>query len=319
MIIAAIILIILGGWFYVGQYKKTNIVYTREGNDKNSLAVVQPEANLYDMDADGDGLKDWEEVLWKTDPDKKDTDGDGASDNEEIKAGRDPLKPGPNDKSSEKPEAVKKVEQLEQNETLTASYAKQFLAQYLTLKQQKGALTEEDKQKLVNSIIGSLDSQEIKDQYTASDLRISKNNSDAHLTAYAKKIKNILLAKTNNKENVIEAFENIIEILKNEENSPEADIGKQILIINKASSDYDFARKQLLDIGEVPGDFAMFHLDLVNGFNNLSNSLKSMADFSKDPLKAMVGRNKFEEEISRVYITVQEMVKNFDKKNISMF
>ena len=48
-------------------------------------------------DSDGDGLRDWEEVLWKTDPQKNDTDGDGTADNDEILAKRDPKTPGPGD------------------------------------------------------------------------------------------------------------------------------------------------------------------------------------------------------------------------------
>jgi len=50
------------------------------------------------LDSDNDGLKDWEEKLWGTDPNNPDTDGDGVKDGEELKQGRDPLKPGPDDK-----------------------------------------------------------------------------------------------------------------------------------------------------------------------------------------------------------------------------
>lgn len=48
-------------------------------------------------DRDQDGLFDWEEALWGTDPDKRDTDGDGVSDGEETKSGRSPLTPGPDE------------------------------------------------------------------------------------------------------------------------------------------------------------------------------------------------------------------------------
>lgn len=53
------------------------------------------------MDTDNDGLKDWEEPLYKTDLQNPDTDGDGTNDDEEIKQNRDPLKKGPNDKITE--------------------------------------------------------------------------------------------------------------------------------------------------------------------------------------------------------------------------
>ena len=51
----------------------------------------------YDKDSDSDSLKDWEEALWKTDPEVADTDKDGTSDGEEVKVGRDPRVGGPKD------------------------------------------------------------------------------------------------------------------------------------------------------------------------------------------------------------------------------
>src|SRR3989344_8258983 len=51
-----------------------------------------------DIDTDSDGLKDWEEALFKSDPNNKDTDGDGTEDDEEVKLGRNPTLAGPNDK-----------------------------------------------------------------------------------------------------------------------------------------------------------------------------------------------------------------------------
>ncbi len=50
-----------------------------------------------DKDSDSDGLKDWEETLWKTDPNNPDSDGDGMSDGEEVRNNRDPLIPGAGD------------------------------------------------------------------------------------------------------------------------------------------------------------------------------------------------------------------------------
>lgn len=49
-------------------------------------------------DTDGDGVKDWEELIRGTDIENPDSDGDGTRDRDEIALGRDPLKPGPDDK-----------------------------------------------------------------------------------------------------------------------------------------------------------------------------------------------------------------------------
>ncbi len=49
------------------------------------------------LDSDNDGLKDWEETVYGTDPNKPDTDGDGTKDGDEIAQKRNPKKPGPED------------------------------------------------------------------------------------------------------------------------------------------------------------------------------------------------------------------------------
>ncbi len=48
-------------------------------------------------DADRDGLLNFEETLWGTDPENADTDGDGTDDGREVALGRNPRKAGPDD------------------------------------------------------------------------------------------------------------------------------------------------------------------------------------------------------------------------------
>ncbi|MEK7636742.1 MAG: hypothetical protein AAB362_03590 [Patescibacteria group bacterium] len=48
-------------------------------------------------DADEDGLREWEEAVYKTNAENPDTDGDGTSDGDEIKQNRNPLVKGPKD------------------------------------------------------------------------------------------------------------------------------------------------------------------------------------------------------------------------------
>lgn len=64
----------------------------QQGEELNRKAIAT--ANV---DGDKDGLKDWEEAIWRTNPEKADTDGDGAPDGSEVAQNRDPLKPAPDD------------------------------------------------------------------------------------------------------------------------------------------------------------------------------------------------------------------------------
>ncbi|MBI4132165.1 MAG: hypothetical protein HY474_00865 [Candidatus Sungbacteria bacterium] len=79
-------------------------------------------------DSDGDGLRDWEEALYQSDPQKIDSDGDGTPDGEEVRKSRDPAKAGPNDPLN--PEAANDAiadSAAEDDDNLTFSVAQQLL------------------------------------------------------------------------------------------------------------------------------------------------------------------------------------------------
>ncbi len=59
--------------------------------------VMFPIASQPDADADNDGLKNWEEEIYKTDARNPDSDGDGYLDGEEVASGYDPTIAAPND------------------------------------------------------------------------------------------------------------------------------------------------------------------------------------------------------------------------------
>ena len=87
------IVLIAGGVIFVWKYA-----------DKESLLGIKfgkkiPKISQENLkDSDNDGLKDWEEELYKTDINNPDTDGDGYLDGEEIDSGNNPLIKAPGDK-----------------------------------------------------------------------------------------------------------------------------------------------------------------------------------------------------------------------------
>ncbi len=76
----------------------------REGNHESRefIGAKKNFSRQFDFrkDSDNDGLKDWEEALWKTDPQNQDSDGDGTPDGKEVAEGRNPAVPGPDDSLS---------------------------------------------------------------------------------------------------------------------------------------------------------------------------------------------------------------------------
>ena len=70
LFLVVFILLIFAGWFYFSSYKNKQSQYLAE-KEKSPLAVALDTTSKLDADTDSDGLKDWEELLWKTDSAKR--------------------------------------------------------------------------------------------------------------------------------------------------------------------------------------------------------------------------------------------------------
>ena len=79
--------------FFIFQSKPGQLSLNFKNEEINPNIVLSSS-----QDSDSDGLKNWEEELWNTNPNEPDTDKDGAPDGQEIKENRDPTLPWPNDK-----------------------------------------------------------------------------------------------------------------------------------------------------------------------------------------------------------------------------
>ena len=309
----AFILLVFAGWFYFSGYKNRQIQYIAE-QEKSPLAVVLEQTSQLDKDTDGDGLKDWEELLWKTDPNKADTDGDGTNDNEEITLNRNPLKAGPNDKISEKEDLVaqeKAVSDSKQN-TLTAAYARKFLTEYMTLKQQKGELSDADKQNLVQSFMDNIEPLTVVDQYSVSDIKITANTSDS-VKKYAEEMKKIFIDE---RQGLISEPEVFKALMKNIQEG--ADFQKDIESLNYSIGKYEELIKKMMNM-IVPKELSENHLEAINGFNNTKIAIKNMTFASTDPVKAVTGRKLYDIELKRAYDDLIDMQNIFDEYKIYVF
>jgi hypothetical protein len=70
-----VVILLLGIAFSYRNSQDTTLKDSRAVKDSTDL-----QSKIIELDADQDGLKDWEEVLWQTDPSKADTDGDKTND-----------------------------------------------------------------------------------------------------------------------------------------------------------------------------------------------------------------------------------------------
>jgi hypothetical protein len=94
---------LLAGAFIVWQFSTNLKPDTKIQTEKSSATATSTQDQTTSLDTDSDGLKDWEEALWGTDPKNPDTDEDGTPDGEEVAVGRNPMKKGPDDQMTNTP------------------------------------------------------------------------------------------------------------------------------------------------------------------------------------------------------------------------
>jgi len=170
-----------------------------------SRGTVSPEATIVareitptrsESDSDSDGLRDWEEVLWGTDPNNADSDGDGATDGEEVNANRHPGIAGPNDILSVEPEKTAESGFAEPS-NYTDAFSRELLAQYLQ-KKQNNTLYLEGPDVFFNSVFSSVN--QGQNTYVITDLSFSATTNNARYTfanTFADTIANINVAAVN--------------------------------------------------------------------------------------------------------------------------
>lgn len=286
-----IALLIAGGIFWFFVYKKL----IKSGVNYKKSDFQNRSAKL-NKDTDNDGLKDWEEALYKTAPNNPDTDNDGTADGEEIKLNRDPLKPGPDD--------VFEINNEEESEakTLTQQIGRDFLLKYLSMKNIE-EMSEAEKNELVNSMLSRLAVPKTEQKkYGESDIKITDDNSKENIKNYINSLGKIfktfkVMSKTD--------LEILNEILADEnEERPEKikELKANRMIYEKVI--YEMARQA------VPSNYKNIHLSFLNIFSNTSAALGNMEFIYDDPAKALVGIKEYFGETNNLI----NAFRNFEKQ-----
>ncbi|MDP3958257.1 MAG: hypothetical protein Q8Q36_02215 [bacterium] len=262
----AIVALVVGLFLIAAAYfVSTNATEThvyRNLSDEETVALK----TLIGKDADGDGVKDWEEALWGTDPLKRDTDGDGTPDGTEIATMREvagikePVPTGAKGK--------------EMNET--EAFARELFAASLALKQ-AGKLTDASLENLSASLINSFATSTLEAAYGVSDLA-TVPDSEAARDAYRRALAVVFKKYTSS--GLGNELALISEALSSDDNAA-------LLKLSAYSSQYERFGNDLLKI-TVPDTVAAAHTEVINGFLGMSRTLLLMKALFDNPLPGFV-------------------------------
>jgi len=336
ILVVSVILMMYAGWFFVSA-AKNYLVEKTMGQDKNGdggiagVLGLEKQINtkndlasgVASLDSDSDGLKDWEESLWGTDPNKADTDGDGYTDKEEVDGGYDPLDARSNPKTGVKKEGDNQnaKQGVVQNNGATNNNAKvAFVPENSDPKNFAASIASSISAKVMNSPKSKPDFSNVNDlinnnmaraleEYSADfnlqlsdgDLKVSKDNSSAAVKKYIKALSD--LANDPHPEMDGDTiFSNTLET-------------KDFTVVDDYTRYIDDSVDKLKQI-VVPSDFFAAHKRQIELLLATKQALASLKEIDKDAMKTLLGYQEYLRIRDEIF-AVNQKINDLAKSHIS--
>jgi hypothetical protein len=240
-------------------------------------------------DSDGDGLPDWEEMLYGTDPHNPDTFHLGITDGEAVAKGLivpKAIVDVPVATSSPAVAGTDGLPPAPAEGTLTSAFAKSFFTSYLAAKQAKGggALSESDIKNVSNQALGSLSSAvaTAPDFKSSKDIKVSGSGSVA-MKAFAVSAEAVLIKNANN------ATKTPLGYLKSilQDNDTTA-----IAHLSSLAKSYRGSAAGLAAL-PVPEELAVANLALINALMRMSEVTNDFTRADSDPLATILALQQY--------------------------
>ncbi len=257
-------------------------------------------------DSDNDGLPDWEEALWGTDPANPDTDKDGVPDGKEIKENRNPLLAGDGktDKiESPKPAKSPAEQAMQLSSTLTEALGQEFFSEYMRLKQESsGELSEFEKTELVNSLVSGLENSQNKPSgYSESDIKIASLDDEKTIKDYGN---NLALIIKKYFDPLPEIEMTIFQRALDNKNESEL---KKLVPIALA---YRNTAKEALSL-ETPETFSESHLAIINSFDEIAKAIDGLTKVFDDPAQSLLALEQYRKKAVIAYLFLRNLYAYF--------
>jgi len=263
---------------------KTASIQPSSSNIPSGPTVTAVNNTLIEKDTDQDGLKDWEESLWGSDPTNADSDGDETSDGEEVVLGRSPVIAGPNDSLASEA-LVNAVDDDEADLSKTEVLSRTLFAQYLELQQQGVSVNENVAEGLTSAIATQLGatSANTTTTYTQSSLSILDRSDAATLRQYGNTLGDLLAGAPSVQNNELLALASF-----SQSGNPTDLVALAPIIENYEALIASFLRVP------TPVLFVNTHLQIINGFEQTKIALQGMQSLKTDPFTTIVALQNYQ-------------------------
>jgi hypothetical protein len=266
--ISLLLALIIIGAAFAFKYRNTEKSIKKTGT---TIALEKVVKDSLDRDDDNDGLKNWEEVLYKTDPKVADTDNDGIKDGEEVKQNNDPLVFGTGKTATNNAEMPTKPIVY----TATDRFSQEIFTQYIEAKKQGIDISDEISAKIADSVLEQDYSDKIP-LYTTSSLKVNTDSSTNSLKTYANAIGLILKTPPETKMNEFLIFQKL-------GNESVENYRDDLMKIQKR---YEGMRTKLLAL-PAPKGFAESQIEIINSISLFIEATNGAITLEEDPIGAL--------------------------------
>ncbi len=287
--IGGAILIVAIFWAFSMIYSKKQVFVAN--NKDVALANSEDTDDFYKKDSDGDGIYDWEEGLWGTNPNSKDSDDDGVSDGDAIAEKKKEIQ----EKNSFAETNTDDSEGLNQTE----AFARQLLST-ASLVEQGGGLTPESMESFSKAFGESIANAKIPDQFTLADMKLSSVDNTTYRAGLAQ-------AFDEYRKSNISGIGTIYR-LANGDSSADKDLDRLVKIYARLS-------ENLLKM-PTPHAVAGTQLVLINNTLKLSLVFQNMKTMADDPLVAVSNFKQYQDYSAEIEAALIRLTSYFSASGV---
>lgn len=278
--IALLIIIVTTSAWALNKKKSTQIA--KNTVTQGELSIL---GEIVEKDSDSDGIPDWEEGLWGTDPLKKETTA-GVSDFAYVTSKKQALQK----QNGSETGSDEKINETDQ-------FAQEFFTSIFAL-QQSGNMNATTIDALVNSFFSHIKNTSEPIKYTLKDVHIADSDETKIVYPYLE-----LITKTFNQKKVSDESLMILGLTMYR-NDP-----SRLPELTKMADQYEATEKALAG-AVVPIKVSQIHLDLMNIHHTIAENIRAMQTVEDDPLPAITAVAHYEKNID-IMISTLGSLKNY--------
>ena len=251
---------------------------TQQTEQDTSVTVsVNRNESIPEIDSDGDGVPDWEEILWKLDPYNPDTNNEGVNDKVKIQNRKEEDRLAREKMLRENPQDSFSFYK-DQNLTKTEAISRALFEQAVTISTNEIPLTADDASKLAEILSNTLLTKtvSIQKQLTTDDIRTIRSPSIEQVRTYGN-----LVASTMKIE-LSEYNSEFLALVEFMQTGNTKTLSKPTPVIQH----YTTVADNLSNIA-APIDIAQNHLSLINGLYINAEVLYHLQSLENDPISIL--------------------------------